>query len=419
MPKVKRWGLALVLGLCAAVIVAKTFPHGNTGPLEATRVLALVAGNALPENVIATIATRGLEFQPSPEYMKELKQAGATGELLRALMRAPVRTRSSAHDAGQGNRLWVDFATAGQLIREKNYAEAEKTLTEALRSGGDRLDAGFVMGEVLRQQEQWNLSIEVYEGILQSDNKYPEAHTKLSFVLYRAGNAEASLRAAKKALEITPNNAEAHKNAGVALESMRKFDAATKEYREALRIKPNYQNVHFDLGVLLYNKGDLEGAIAEDKEALLLNPGGIHERLNLALAYSQKRDGLSAIRVLREAKSLSPRDLLVRERLGIALLAEDLDGDAVAELRELEEMDPKSLPCHVNLATALYKMQDYESSKKEYEIAISLNPAEPAPVEDIGRIYEAQEKYDLALRQYLKAEQMDPNSVQAASLGRL
>src|SRR5439155_733962 len=79
------------------------------------------------------------------------------------------------------------------------------------------------------------------------------------------GDSEGSLREAKAALALTPNNVEAHKNAGLAYQAMRKFDACSLELREALRVKPDYETVHFDFAILLYNKGDLEGSIAEYK----------------------------------------------------------------------------------------------------------------------------------------------------------
>jgi len=65
------------------------------------------------------------------------------------------------------------------------------------------------MGEALRWREEWAKAAALYEEILKEDQNFPEAQTKLSFVLYRAGDYEFALRAAKSALEATPNNAAA------------------------------------------------------------------------------------------------------------------------------------------------------------------------------------------------------------------
>jgi tetratricopeptide (TPR) repeat protein len=63
------------------------------------------------------------------------------------------------------------------------------------------------------------MAVSVYEKILQENPEFPEAHTKLSYLMYRLGDPEKGLREAKSALTRTPKNAEAHKNAGLALES--------------------------------------------------------------------------------------------------------------------------------------------------------------------------------------------------------
>jgi len=91
---------------------------------------------------------------------------------------------------------------------------------------------------------------------------------------------------------------------------------------------------------------------------------------------------------------------------------QELNADAVAELRELEALAPESAVCHLCLATALYRTDDYEGAKKELEIAIRLDPTDPAGYRGLGDIYEAQGKHELAMKQYRLAEKMDPNSVE-------
>jgi protein O-GlcNAc transferase len=176
-----------------------------------------------------------------------------------------------------------------------------------VQAGGAKLEAQVVMGEALRQQSQWAMAAAAYGEILEHDEFFPEAQTKLSFVLYRLGDPEGSLKAARAALAATPNNAEAHKNAGLALGAMEKFDTAAMEYHEALQIKPDYESVHFDLGILLNQMNDIDGSISEYQTALKLNPNDVNTRINLSLDYSQKNDGDAAIRELREQRNSIPR----------------------------------------------------------------------------------------------------------------
>jgi tetratricopeptide (TPR) repeat protein len=379
-------------------------------PLDATKLLSLVAGNALPENVKAVVKERGLAFTPSAGYRTLLSEAGASAEELEAVGKASARPGTENQQKEQSLK---HLAAAGKLIKEQKYGEAENEVNEAMQLGGGRLEAGFVMAEALRRQEQWATATMVYTEVLNQEPDFPEAQTKLSFVLYRAGHEEEALRSAKAALRVTPNNAEAHKNAGLALEAVQKFDAAIEEFREALKIKPDYENVRYDLGLLLYDKNDFDGAITEYKKALALNPKDIDARINLALAYEKKDKGDDAIRELVEAKKLDPGNFAVRQNLGSILMEHNLSEEAVAEWRELERMAPESAVCHICLGAALYKLQDYGGAQKEDQIAIRLDPADVRGYVELGRAYEVQKRYELALGQYSYAVDLCPASVEA------
>jgi tetratricopeptide (TPR) repeat protein len=412
MSKSARLASASVLILLVSAPDLLSARPSTKSPLSSSTLLALLAGNALPEAATSAIETRGLAFKPTDDYRAQLSLAGATPEVLQALSKAQVYPVTQPQNARPPTPIWQHLALAGKLIREKKYSDAEREVNAAMVAGADRLDAGFVMGEALRRQEQWIRAEAVYHEILRVDEDFPQAYTKLSFIVHSTGDNEESLRIAKVALAAVPNDAEAHKNAGLALENMRKFDAAAEEYRQALQIKPDYALVHFDLGVLLYNKGDFEGSISEYKKSLALNARDLEARIDLGLAYSQVNDGDNAIRVLREAKKLAPRDFSVRQNLGSVLVQQRLYADAVVELRELEAMAPESVVCHLCLATALYNMQDYESARKECQIAIRLDPSDPVAYRELGRVYEAQQKFELALKQYRQAQSMDADSAE-------
>lgn len=411
----RRWAWVSLLSLSVAVAVAT---HSPSRPLEASRVLALVAGSALPENVIALVHARGLAFHPSPDFRALLSRAGATPEILNALDVAVVKASKQSEDPLLEAQFGPHLATAAELIRDGKYSDAETELNAAWHSGCDKLDVGFVMGEAMRRQERWDMAVATYQEILRQEKSFPEAHTKLSYVLYRIGDAYGSLREAKAALSATPSNAEARKNGGLALETMRRFDAAAEQYREALRLKPDYQSVHFDLGILLYDKGDLDGAIAEYKKAMALSQHNsdaslnVDVRVNLALAYRRKNDLDSALRELREAKTLSPGDFRVRQDLGSVLMDQHRNADAVAEWRELEAMAPESVVCHICLGSALYNMAEYDEAMKEYKVATRLDPSDIMARRAVGRVYEAQQKYELALDEYREAKTMDESSVE-------
>ena len=128
----------------------------------------------------------------------------------------------------------------------------------------------------------------MYGEVLRQDPSFPEAHTKLSYILYRLGDEDA-LSEAKAALAATPDNPEAHKNAGLAMAAMRKFDASEAEYQAALRLKPDYEAARLDLGIMYALKGNVDNATTQYKKAIALDPTDTTAHYNLGVIATTRR----------------------------------------------------------------------------------------------------------------------------------
>jgi tetratricopeptide (TPR) repeat protein len=280
--------LPLPLLLAALVIAATSRATADSSqqPLRQAQLLALVAGNALPD-LVRDIGIDGLAFHPDDGYRSILKDAGADPTVLKAVDGAKVIIADGREDRAD-RKLLEHISTAGKLINQKQYDAAADELTAAVTESFKSPECGFVMGELLRRQKKWGRAAAVYQEVLRQDPSFPEAHTKVSFVLHRGGDNEEALREAKAALDSDSDNAEAHKNAALALGGMKKFDAAQAEYKEALRLKPDYGAVHTDLALLFMDKDTWDDAIAEYRKAVALGAGDADVFYNLGYAYDQK-----------------------------------------------------------------------------------------------------------------------------------
>lgn len=398
--------------LCLSALVLSLAARGSQTslrPLRQPELLALVAGNALPENVVNEIRIRGVAFHMDASFRTHLTTAGATPLILSALAGAKAYAEPSSEEKPD-RALLQHIASAGKLMKEQHYDEAADELTAALKGNFEKFEIGFVMGELLRQQENWGQAAAIYAEVLRQNPDFPEAHTKLSFVLYRSGDGEESLRQAKAALLRTPQNAEAHKNAGLALSLLGKPDAAIAEYKEALRIKPDYGLVHYDMALIFDGKHDLDGAIAEYKKAIALSPEFPDAHINLGLAFRAKGDFGAAIRESREAKRLNPHLYDPRHNLGAILMDAQMYPEAVREFRELETMFPDAEMCHLCLGSALKYSGDSKGAEAEFRLAAKADPTDPDPLIDLGSLFEDKKDYDAALAVYRAAEQIDENA---------
>src|ERR1700730_6222962 len=183
MTKAIRCEWVCVLFLCAMAAAA---PQTAQKPLRGTRLLALVAGNVLPENVVALVKARGLAFKPTEHYLEQLGQAGATSAVLNVVGNAKVQAETEVEEPMREPQILAHLATAGKLIREEKFKEAETEANAALEVGG-RLDAAFVMGEALRQEDEWMKAAAVFAQIIKEEHDFPETQTQTSVVLYETG----------------------------------------------------------------------------------------------------------------------------------------------------------------------------------------------------------------------------------------
>lgn len=378
-------------------------------PIRQTELLVLVAGNALPENIVNEVRTRGLAFRMDDSFRTQLTIASAAPSILAAIEAAYPSANVTAEDKPDP-ALLQHIAAAAKLMRDKRYEEAADELTATLSGNFEKFEIGFVMGELLRQQEKWNQAAAVYVEVLRQEPAFTEAHTKLSYVLYRSGDGEGALREAKGALLRNPQNAEAHKNAGLALHLLGKLDAALAEYKEALRIKPDYVFAHKDIALVLDDKREFDDAITEHKKAIALDPNSADLHYCLGVTLGNKGDFDSAIREYREAKRLDPNAYATRQNLAASFMDLQMYPEAIRELRELEAMFPNAEVCHVCLGRALHYTGDLNAAEKELHIAASLDPADPEPLISLGAVLEQRKDYDGALAEYRAAEALDENS---------
>lgn len=171
-------GLILACG-CKGFAEADVAPE----PLTSSELLALVSGNSLPESIVDDIRLGGLAFKPSKSFRELLAEAGADAKVLDAYDKAAPRTTADS----TSTELLKHLAKAGQLMRSQDYDRAASELTGALRSGDDTA-AAFVMSAVLSAKGQYEMAVRIYEEILDRNANFPEAHTKLSFVLHKCGS---------------------------------------------------------------------------------------------------------------------------------------------------------------------------------------------------------------------------------------
>jgi tetratricopeptide (TPR) repeat protein len=329
-------------------------PANAKKPLNQVQVFALLVGQVPSHRVAILIQERGIDFEPTDDYLQEVRLAGGEDELISALKSAKVTKPMTVDAAAQARQAEVrQHVARGAALRHKGqYAAAEQELRAALLF--DPQNAGLYTGlaTVLNDQQKW----------------------------------DDAAAAAREALRLNPDNELAHTTLGLALGFKGDEDGELAEYREAVRLNPNDANAHVLLGTALGQRGDWDGETAEDREALRLNPNDKFASSNLGNALKNKGDLDGAIAEYREALQLNPNNEFTHDSLGLALVEKgDLDG-AIAEYREALRLNHNNAFMFYNLGVALEKKGDLRGALEEYRSAHMLRPKDANYNQDYERL---------------------------------
>jgi tetratricopeptide (TPR) repeat protein len=356
----------------------QTQPAGETSekPLTQVQVIALVAAQLPKGRVAQLVGERGLDFDPSDEYLRQVSAAGGDNELISALKSAKVMKPANVDPVLQARQAEIQqrVARGAEFFQNKQYAEAEREYRAAVLLDPQNAEVHVSLGVALAYKGAGDGAIAQFREALRLNPDNEMAHVDLGVALGSKGDWAGEITEERAALRLNPNNDVAHADLGVALGSKGDWDGEIAEERAALRLNPNNENAHVSLGVALGSKGDWDGEIAEMREALRLNPNNPVAHSDLGIALGSKGDWDGEIAEEREALRLNPNNEAAHFALGVALGSKGDWAGEIAEEHEALRLNPNNAFAHFCLGVALENSGHPLDALREYGAAYKLNP---------------------------------------------
>lgn len=179
-----------------------------------------------------------------------------------------------------------------------------------------------------------------------------------------------------------PINAAARKEFDAAMRAMRlggpeASETARARLKAALKIDNKIWEAWFDLGAIAWKEGDDDEAIDDFSKALDLNKG--HAPALMARAEAYRRSGKK-----KEARA-----------------------DYESAAKNMEEDDPNKRDAAARLASLLRDAGDYDDAVEVLRDTVRTNGINARIYTELGQIYLAQKRYELAALVLSKAVEMD------------
>jgi superkiller protein 3 len=297
--------------------------------------------------------------------------------MLRTL--AVVLVVSIASPAGADQKVDEAVAKATEQLQKGKQEDALKTMNK-LVGNTPTSEAFIAMGRFQERLGNLDEAAAAYQkavGAGQGAEKAEAAAAQAGLTL-RTGSAKAALAQAEQAVQsaATPNALAAMARALARLDAPKALEAA--------------------------DKAVAAGASAAAHAA----------RSAALLALGKSEDGVAAA---RKALETDPRSLRGHVALAEALMATGKATEAVPAARKAVEVDPNSAEAHATLGAALLAADPkaWNDAIAEAQDGAFKNPKNPEIQMIVGRIFEADGRYDQAAGSYRKALELDPDFSQA------
>lgn len=259
--------------------------------------------------------------------------------------------------------------------------------------------AYLLKGNYALGQKNYKEADEMFSNAVSSNRKSEQPHMQLGISLLRQGNTDAAIKKFQDVLSINPKSAAAYNNIGVALAAQAnlgnettdpvKLDQAMASYRRAIDVEPGYVLPYNNLGLALYYRNKIADAIEQYRFAIGITPTYVAARGNLAYALRQRH---------------------VNEHVA------QYRDEAIAEYRTAIKLtiDPEQRAMlHTFLGDFLRLTREndnFEPAIAEYQQAIEINCYSWAH-NNLGFIWEEQDKVQDAIAEYEKAMSCEPNDI--------
>jgi tetratricopeptide (TPR) repeat protein len=254
-----------------------------------------------------------------------------------------------------------------------------------------------------------------------ADRETPDALCDLGVDLVsqrRLDEAIEQFRQANKLWEAasSPNRKLALYHWANALGSKKLYKEAAEKFNDAIAVDPDDAAPYNGLGLALAAEERFDDAIEQYRKAdELWKTAGSPDRKtalrNWADALTSAKLYQQAAEKYREAVAIDPHFAEAHNGLGIALELQEEFDDAIEQYRKAAELwkttgSPDQKFALYNSANVLRSKTKYQEAAEKYREAIVLDPEYAGAYNGLGVTLEIQEKFDDAIEQYRKADEL-------------
>jgi tetratricopeptide (TPR) repeat protein len=217
-------------------------------------------------------------------------------------------------------------------------------------------------------------------------------------LLQRAGEQDAALQTAKKAIELAPTWDEPYFLAGVSYYFIRRYEQAEQSLGRAAQLNPNEARALFLEAIAAANRGKIAEAEQTLRRAITIQPKNARFHCHLGILLTRKNEYEQGEAALRTAIRLKPEYALSHYELGKLLVYSKRLNEAAEELSQAVKYDPTLSAAYYQLARVYSKLGETAKSERVLADFERLYQKQASESESVDRALEEDTRKETELR---------------------
>jgi protein O-GlcNAc transferase len=353
-------------------------------------VAARLQGHTLPSYVLAAYARSLAATQKTGPAIMQMKAAIATDKQNAALhdelgsLYAQQKNWANAEqELAEAIRLNPDLAIAhlhlGLVMQAQGQKSGLMELTQASQLAPQNSTIALELGKALAANGQDEQAIPVFQHVLELEPASTMASYQLALALQRTNKIQEAIVLLKKVVAVEPNNAEAMTNLGMALSQAQLAKDAVPVLQRSIALAPESVTAHQDLAAAYVQLNQFEDAVGELHAALKLAPDLPQLHYNLGLAFKMQDDAAHAIPELEIAERLDPSAPEAPYLLGVLYMQTGRYDDAAREMNTSLKLRPENGDGWATLGSVYDKLNKLPEATSALRESIRQIPSQPDP----------------------------------------
>src|SRR5438105_10571337 len=249
--RVLRFPTSLVFIFLFLFSIPSASASNDAKPLDCTELTAWLAGGVSSHRLNQLVHARNIALTIDEAVANTLSTAGADPAFIQSLRTLPTSIPETGVTVCP-----AALSQAGDLIRRKQYDEAERILRKLVTEDPRSAALHFAYGYLHQQQEDWDGAFDEYSDSRDLMPSSSETHSRLAYIFYRYDDGDNAIAEARTALSIDPQNAEAYRYLGLGHYANDQYAAALLASSQPQPLKPASPNAYTKRAISRLNRAN-------------------------------------------------------------------------------------------------------------------------------------------------------------------